>query len=85
MDPQDNFCCYEPKKCCKCKKTNCLGIVEIILLSLFSLVIGLLVGASLSTAILGTLAAIIVLAVILGILLLLAGILYFCKKRKECC
>lgn len=85
MEPQEDFCCYEPKKCCKNKKINCLGIVEIILLSLFTLVIGLLIGAALSTIILGALAAIIVLAVILGILLLLVGILYFCKKDKKCC
>lgn len=84
MEPQEQFCCYETK-CKKDNKRNCLGIVTIILLTLFALVIGLLIGAALSTTILGALPAIIILAIVLGILLLLTIIMYFCKRDKKCC
>ncbi len=87
MEPQGEvYCCYEnnDNKCRK--KKNCLGIVGIILLSLFTLVIGLLIGAALATTILGALSAIIILAIILGLLLVLTIILMFCngKKEKKC-
>ena len=89
MEPQDTiYCCDNGEKKCKSHK-NCLGIVDIILLSLFTDVIGLIIGAALSTAILGALAAIIVLAIILGILLILTTILLLCNRKKEkknsCC
>ena len=89
MEPQDTiYCCDNREKKCKDHK-NCLGIVDIILLSLFTAVSGLIIGAALSTAILGALAAIIVLAIILGILLILTTILLLCNRKKEkknsCC
>lgn len=65
------------------KKRNCLGIIAIILLTVFSFVIGLLVGAATSLIVLISLPAIIVLAIILGLLLLLTLILIFCNRKKE--
>ncbi len=89
MEPQETICCYDNRED-KCnKKKNCLGIVETILLSAFTLTIGLLIGAALSTVILGALAAIIILAIILGLLLILTAILMLCNKKKnkkcKCC
>ena len=56
MEPQETIYCYE-KKDDKCsKKANCLEIVAVILLAILTFVIGLLIGAALSTAILGALA-----------------------------
>ena len=82
MEPQDTVYCFDNNdRKCKDKK-NCLGIVAVILLSLFTLVIGLIIGAALSSTILGALPAIIVLAVILGLLLLLTIILMLCNKKK---
>lgn len=80
MEPQD---CYYEKR--PAKRKNCLCIVAIILLTAFSFVIGLLVGAVTSLLILVSLPAVIVLAVILGLLLLLTVILMICKKEKKCC
>lgn len=79
MEPQGY---YENKKCNK--KRNCLCIINIILLTAFVFVIGLLVGAAISALILAALPAIIVLAVILGLLLLLTIILMICKREKCC-
>lgn len=80
MEPQG--CCYDKKPA---RKRNCLGVVAIILLTAFSFVIGLFVGAAIRTAILAALPAVIVLAVILGLLLLLTIILMLCKKEKKYC
>ena len=82
MEPQETIYCFNNKET-KChEKRNCLGIVGVILLALFTLVIGLLIGAALSTVILAALPAIIVLAIILGLLLLLTVILMLCNKKK---
>ena len=80
MEPQG---CYDNKK--TCKKRNCIGIISVILLSAFLSVIGIIVGAVFSATILEALSAIIVLAVILGLLLILSVILMYCKKEKKCC
>ena len=90
MEPEENmYCCYTNKEE-KCeKKRNCLGIVAIILLTIFSFVIGLLVGSALALIVLISLPAIIVLAIILGLLLLITVILMPCNRKKEkkckCC
>lgn len=49
MEPQENYICYDNKleKCSK--KIMCLWIILVILLTAFSFVIGLLVGAALAT------------------------------------
>ena len=81
MEPQEyNYCC-EPKK--REKKTNCLGIVAIIILAFFTLVIGVIIGAALASTILGALAAVIVLAIVLALLLILTILLIICRKQKN--
>ena len=83
MEPQDTIYCYDNKET-KCKnKKNCLEIVAAILLAAFTTVIGIIIGASLAGTFLEALAAIIVLAVVLGILLILTLILLFCNKGKD--
>ena len=89
MEPQEKIYCYDNREE-KCnKKKNCLLIVATILLTAFTFVIGLLVGAALSLVILVSLPAIIVLAIVLGLLLLLTIILMLCNRKKErkckCC
>jgi uncharacterized protein YacL len=61
MEPQEYSYCCEAKK--KCKRTNCLGIIAIILGILFAGIIGVIIGAALAETILTALAAIIVLAI----------------------
>ena len=88
MEPQEKVCCYDnTRHGCEYKeenkKNNCLGIVATILLAAFTTVIGIIIGASLAGTFLEALAAIIVLAVVLGILLILTLILLFCNKGKD--
>ncbi len=46
MEPQETIYCYDNKeKKCE-KKRDCLGIIAVILLAAFSVVIGLIIGAS---------------------------------------
>ena len=68
-------------------KKNCLGIIATILFAAFTTVIGIILGASLAGIFLDALAAIIVLAVVLGLFLILTIILLICKKNKKhhCC
>ena len=83
MEPQDTIYCYDNKEP-KCKNNkNCLETVAAILLAAFTTVIGIIIGASLAGTFLEALAAIIVLAVVLGILLILTLILLFCNKGKD--
>lgn len=85
MEPQEKiYCCYDNNEDKCTKKKNCLGIVAIILLTLFTFVIGLLIGEALSMVVLLALPAIIVLAIILGLLLILTIILMFCNRKKKC-
>ncbi len=79
MEPQEYNCCNEKK--CKCK--SCFDIISIILGIIFIGVIGILIGAAISETILNALSAVIVLAIILGMLLLLNIILLICKKNKK--
>lgn len=83
MEPQETIYCYDnrEKKCDRRK--NCLGIVAIILLAAFTFVIGLLIGAAIAGIIFLSLPAVIVLAVILGLLLILTMILMLCNRKKE--
>lgn len=85
LEPQEGAYYYEDNKHeDKCsRKRNCLGIIAIILLTLFTFVIGLLVGAALAIIVFLSLPAIIVLAIILGLLLLLTIILIICNKKKD--
>ncbi len=64
------------------KKCLCNWVILAILVALFTFVIGLIIGAALSSGILGALAAIIVLAVILLILIIVQVILLICCKDK---
>lgn len=57
MEPQETIYCYDNKeKKCE-KKRDCLGIIAVILLAAFSVVIGLIIGASVRGAILEALAS----------------------------
>lgn len=81
MEPQEVYCFNnKEEKCCKIK---CLNVIIAILLTAFSFVIGLIIGASLAGTFIEALAAIIVLAVVLGILLIIAIILKLCNDRKK--
>ena len=77
MENQETRICY--------KKKNCLCTILIILLSAFLFVLGGIIGALVSEFVMMSLAAIVVLAIILGILTLLTIILMICKKEKICC
>jgi protein-S-isoprenylcysteine O-methyltransferase Ste14 len=89
MEPQEVFC-YDKKED-RCNNNKCFGIITVILAIAFSFVVGLLVGAvAISSEIVASFGAIIVLAVVLGLLLILSIILLICnrkkdKKRKCCC
>lgn len=83
MEPQDTIYCYDNKEPKGKNKKNCLETVAAILLAAFTTVIGIIIGASLAGTFLEALAAIIVLAVVLGILLILTLILLFCNKGKD--
>ena len=83
MEQQETIYCFENKERKCAEKKNCLGIVAIILLALFTFTIGLLIGAALALVILISLPAIIVLAIILGLLLLLTVILMICNKKRD--
>lgn len=89
MEPQETIYCYDNREEKCSKRRNCLGIIAIILLTAFTFVIGLLIGAALFAIILLSLPAIIVLAIILGLLLILTIILILCNRRKKkqckCC
>ena len=91
MEPQEKVCCYDnTRHGCEYKeenKKNCLGIIATILFVAFTTVIGIILGASLAGIFLDALAAIIVLAVVLGLFLILTIILLICKKNKKhhCC
>ena len=87
MEPQDTIYCYDNKENKCTNKKNCLGIIATILLAAFTTVIGIILGASLAGTFLEALAAIIVLAVVLGLFLILTIILLICKKNKKhhCC
>ena len=72
-----------------CFKNKCFAIVIDVLLVAFFTVIGIIIGASVATAILEAMAALITLAVTFGILLIISIILFFCNKKKKdknnCC
>jgi Mn2+/Fe2+ NRAMP family transporter len=79
MEPQEQkIYCYCNKDC---KKKSCIGIAVAIFFVAFAFTIGTIIGASLSTAVLDALAAVIVLAVVLFILFVVALILQYCKRR----
>lgn len=83
MEPQDTIYCYDNKEN-KCKsKVGCLVIIAGIIFAAFATVIGIILGATLATTFLEALAAIIVLAVVLGILFILTLILMICNKGKD--
>lgn len=83
MESQETILCYDNKQD-KCnKRKNCLGIITVILLTVFAFTIGLLIGAALAFVVLIALPAIIVLAIILGLLLMLTTILMICDKKKD--
>lgn len=83
MEPQENYVCYENIKQEKCPKVKCLGIVTILLLTAFAVTIGLIIGAALASTFLENIGAMIVLAIVFGILFIIAGILLLCNRKKD--
>lgn len=82
MEDRESIFCYDnTEDKCPIKK-NCLGIVETILLTLFSFVVGLIIGAIFTEVIILALPAVIVLAITLGLSLLLTFIFIVCDKKK---
>ena len=77
MENQEIKICY--------KKKNCLCTILLILLSVFLFVLGGIIGALVNEFVMMSLAAIVVLAIILGLLTLLTLIVLICKKEKRCC
>lgn len=81
-----NSCTNTNNSCncnCNCNDYNCLNIIGAIILALFIGTIGLILGAVYATNILDSIASVIVLAIILGILLL--SILIFNRCIKVIC
>lgn len=82
MEPQEYFLSKN------CFKTKCyIPIIGIFLVAFFT-TIGIIIGASVAETILTAMAALIVLAITFGILLIIPIILLLCNKRKknkDCC
>ncbi len=84
MESQVTICCNrrEGKEC------FCKLLVLMILLTLFAITLGIIIGAALSTVFLRAIAALIVLAIVLGVLSILEAIRIICcmeKNRRNCC
>ena len=75
------------EECGKSKnKCKCLSIVFGVLIALFLGVIGTIIGTVFAETIFSALAAVIVLAKVLGVLAIIVGFLILCScKRKNCC
>ena len=84
MEPQEIYCCKEPKKDCG-KRIKCLGVIAVILSILFLGVIGAIIGANIAGRILEAISAVIVLAIVLGTLLILSIILLICNCVRRIC
>ena len=82
MENIESIFCYENTEDKYPRKKNCLGIVATILVTFFSFVVGLIIGAIFALAIILALPAVIVLAIVLGLLLLITVILIACNKKK---
>jgi len=80
MEPEVTICRGRKKG-----KADCNIAVLFILSILFAFTLGLLIGAAISGTILENLAAIIVLAILLGILILVQLIRLICRKEKSYC
>lgn len=86
MEPQEiNYCCINNKND-KNKGCKCIAINLIILIALFVGVIGLILGAVFSAALLANIAVLILGAVIVGLLTILTIIykICICNKKKGC-
>ena len=81
MEPQVTICCNKKED----KKCFCKFIVLLILLDLFAVTIGIIIGAALSATFLGALAALIILAIVLGVLTIIEIIRIVCKNRRTKC
>ena len=77
MEPQEYYLSKN------CFKTKCyLPVIGIFLVAFFT-TIGIIIGASVAETILGAMAALIVLAITFGILLIVPIILIYCNRRKK--
>ena len=69
---------------CGCReRISCIGVIGLILAALFTLSIGIIIGAVFYETFLPILSTIIVLAIVLFILLVIWAIAFFCRRR--CC
>lgn len=66
-----------------CFKNKCIAVVIDILLVAFFTVIGLIIGASVATALLEAMAALITLAVTFGVLLIISIVFFLCNRKKK--
>ena len=82
MEPQGNNYCYENKEVKGTNKKNCFSMIANIILTAFALVLGIIVGAEISVTILEAISAIIVLAIVLGLLFILT-IIAICIGKKD--
>ena len=87
VEPQISITCNEDnnRRKCRCRgcRASCGFIVLTILITLFALTLGLIIGAAVSETILGALAALIVLAIVLFILAIIKIIMCVCEGRRE--
>lgn len=68
-----------------CFKNKCLISIISILLVAFFTTIGIIIGASVAETIVAAMAAMITLAISLGILLIIPIILLICNRRRKDC
>ena len=79
MEPQEYFLSKG------CFKNKCLMLIIDILLVAFFTTIGIIIGASVAETIMTAMAALITLAISLGILLIIPIVLLICNRRKKDC
>ena len=80
MEPQVTICCNKKER----KTLNCINIVIFLISILLTFTIGLIVGITAASTLIGNLAVIIASAVILFVLLIIFIILLLCNEKKRC-
>ena len=86
MEPQINITCENSRENkCRCRgcRASCGFMVLALLITLFAVTLGLIIGAALADTILGALAALIVLSIVLFILIIIKIIMCICTGREQ--